>query len=642
MFHRSRFVLALFLLAALPGMALAAGSPPRGPGFYFSLGKLAVIVCVYFGWISTCVWVSKDAKELELPAEPWNLAMVCSGIGGLLLVWALPWFFLSFPLLLACYLMPLVFFVIRRNEGLPPEDKILTPRHLKYLASRFLHLNFGSKHAERGRQIPLRFIGKTTTGQDDVNRVERAQQSRGYRAALEMVYEAIEQRVTDIHMEPSKDEMSVRFRVDGVLEQSAPFSRQMGDAVLNIFKVLAALDITEKRKPQDGSFSAEVMSVPKPRDDDATVVPRPAAATAPAAAGGAGTYGLVPDAPSKGRAPGESSAKNRIAGESSPRHRAAPPTEEFPSVRQIDFRVATAGSVAGEKLVMRILDRARSVVTLTQVGMREKIREQVKAVVKQPHGMFIVCGPTGAGKSTTLYACLSEIDRYAKNVITIENPVEYQIDNVTQIEVNPKAGKTFASELRSILRQDPDVIYIGEIRDNETAEIACQAAQTGHMVLTTLHANDTVTAIGRLLDLGVQPFMIANAVSAVLGQRLVRVLCPKCKQKYTPNPETIRKANLPADKIKFFYRPPPGAGTDEAKEANKCPRCNATGYRGRTGVFELLVMTDKLRDMVRENPNLNAIRQEAIKNGMQHLQDDGLRQVIEGETSIQEVMRVCK
>jgi type II secretory ATPase GspE/PulE/Tfp pilus assembly ATPase PilB-like protein len=286
------------------------------------------------------------------------------------------------------------------------------------------------------------------------------------------------------------------------------------------------------------------------------------------------------------------------------------------------------------------------VVTLTQVGMRDKMREHVRSVVKQPHGMFIVCGPTGAGKSTTLYACLNEIDRYTKNVITVENPVEYQIENVTQIEINPKAGKTFASELRSILRQDPDVIYIGEIRDNETAEIACQAAQTGHMVLTTLHANDTVTAIGRLLDLGVQPFMIANAVSAVLGQRLVRVLCPKCKQKYTPNPETIRKANLPADKIKFFYRPPPGSEKDkdeeDKKKEPKCPRCSGTGYRGRTGVFELLVVNDKIRDMVRESPNLNAIRQEAVKSGMAYLQEDGLRQVIEGETSIQELMRVCK
>jgi len=271
--------------------------------------------------------------------------------------------------------------------------------------------------------------------------------------------------------------------------------------------------------------------------------------------------------------------------------------------------------------------------------MREALQKKIRSVVTQPHGLLIVCGPTGAGKSTTLYACLAEIDRYQKNVITIENPVEYHIDNVTQIEINPKAGKTFASELRSILRQDPDVIYIGEIRDHETAEIACQAAQTGHMVFTTLHANDTVTALARLIDLGVQPFMVANAVSAILGQRLVRILCPQCKERYKPNADLLRKANLPADKIKYFYRPP-DRDEDEG-DSNVCEVCGGTGYHGRTGVFEFFEITDTIRDMIRENPNFNAIKHEAVRNGMKYLQEDGLRQVIDGQTSIQELLRVC-
>jgi len=298
---------------------------------------------------------------------------------------------------------------------------------------------------------------------------------------------------------------------------------------------------------------------------------------------------------------------------------------------------------------MRILDRSQQVVSLSQIGMRDKMREQIRGLVKQPHGMFIVCGPTGAGKSTTLYACLNEIDRFQQNIITVENPVEYQLENVTQIEVNPKAGKTFAGELRSILRQDPDVIMIGEIRDQETAEIACQAALTGHMVFTTLHANDTVTAIGRLLDLEVQPFMIASALTAVLGQRLVRLLCPKCKVRYKPNPELLRKANLPADKIKFFYRPHnrsengDGAGeTDGEGQVSVCPNCLGTGYHKRTGIFELLVINDRLRELIRDNPNVNAIKQEAVKSGMRYLYEDGLRQVIEGKTSINELLRVSK
>jgi type II secretory ATPase GspE/PulE/Tfp pilus assembly ATPase PilB-like protein len=297
-------------------------------------------------------------------------------------------------------------------------------------------------------------------------------------------------------------------------------------------------------------------------------------------------------------------------------------------------------------MVMRLLDRSRAIGDLGRLGMRDRMRDMIRQVVTQPHGMFIVCGPTGAGKSTTLYACLSEIDRYQKNVITVENPVEYHIDNVTQIEINPKAGKTFATELRSILRQDPDVIYIGEIRDQETAEIACQAAQTGHMVFTTLHANDTATSIVRLLDLHVQPFMVATALSAVLGQRLVRVLCPKCKVAYRPNPELLRRANLPADKIKAFYRPPKAEesrnGDDGDEPTDVCQHCNGTGYRGRTGIFELLVMNDKIREMIKENPNIDAIRQEAAKQGMIYLQQDGMRVVIEGETSIDELLRVAK
>jgi type II secretory ATPase GspE/PulE/Tfp pilus assembly ATPase PilB-like protein len=275
--------------------------------------------------------------------------------------------------------------------------------------------------------------------------------------------------------------------------------------------------------------------------------------------------------------------------------------------------------------------------------MRDKLRDQIRSIANQPHGMFIVCGPTGAGKSTTLYACLAEIDRYQKNVITVENPVEYHIDGVTQIEINPKAGKTFASELRSILRQDPDVIYIGEIRDDETAEIGCQAAQTGHMVLTTLHANDTVMAVGRLLNLGVEAFMVASSITAVLSQRLVRTLCPKCKVGYRPNPELLRRLNLPADwvkQIKLFYRPP--KNEDRDPETPPCENCGGSGYRGRTGVFELLVVNEKIRELIKANPNIDAIRQEAVKGGLILLQQDGMRVVIEGQTSVDELLRVAK
>jgi type II secretory ATPase GspE/PulE/Tfp pilus assembly ATPase PilB-like protein len=291
--------------------------------------------------------------------------------------------------------------------------------------------------------------------------------------------------------------------------------------------------------------------------------------------------------------------------------------------------------MAGEKLVMRILDNASSVGRLEEVGMRSKMVQSVRDVVTQPHGMFLCCGPTGSGKSTTLYACLREIDRYQKNIITVEDPVEYHLDNVTQIEINTKGGQTFAGSLRSILRQDPDVIMIGEVRDQETATIACQAATTGHMVFSTVHANDTITAVFRLLDLGVEPFMLSSAISAILGQRLVRLLCETCKEPYKPKPEFLKKAGLPADKVDVFYRPP--------KEPEQvCPTCGGTGYMGRTGIFELLVINDEMREMIRANPSANAIKAEARKLGMIYLQEDGLRQVIQGRTSIEELLRVVK
>jgi type II secretory ATPase GspE/PulE/Tfp pilus assembly ATPase PilB-like protein len=560
------------VLALWTTPALAADTFPRGPGFYFSIPKLVSLVVVYLAWLATCAWIDRDSYGLRMPSEVWNLAAFACGALGILVCWTLPVFWFSFVILLVLFATPSLIYVNVRNQRVPDEERVLTANHFADLAERFLKLRLKRDSGEDADAPEIEFLGKSARGEDDEARIARAAASKGYKAAREMVYEALQKRSTDIHLEPTKDEMTVRFRIDGILHAADPFSRSMGDAVLNIFKVLGDLDITEKRKPQDGSFSARA------------------------------------------------------------------------SGHMIDFRIATAGSVTGEKMVMRILDTSSQIIDLSQLGMRDKLRDRLHSIADQPHGMLIVCGPTGAGKSTTLYACLNEIDRFQKNVITVENPVEYKIENVTQIEINPKAGKTFAGELRSILRQDPDVIYIGEIRDKETAEIACQAAQTGHMVFTTLHANDTVTALGRLIDLGVQPFMVADAVSAILGQRLVRLLCRKCKVKYKPNPELLRKANLPADKIRFFYRPPetPGEGDDDKKDGEVCEHCGGTGYHSRTGIFELFELSDKIKDLIRDNPNLNSIRQEAVKEGMKGLQEDALRQVIEGKTSIQEMLRVCK
>jgi type IV pilus assembly protein PilB len=319
----------------------------------------------------------------------------------------------------------------------------------------------------------------------------------------------------------------------------------------------------------------------------------------------------------------------------------------FVAGKDIDLRVSILPTSHGQSVVMRILDRDNIKVGLRDLGFGDEDWKRFSQLIKRPNGILLVTGPTGSGKSTTLYACLHEIDRFSLNVITVENPVEFRLDGITQIEVNPKAGKNFASELRSILRQDPDVIMVGEIRDKETAEIACQAAQTGHMVFSTVHANDTTTAIGRLIDLGVQPFMIGSALLAVLGQRLVRRLCPQCRVRFKPSADTLKRLGVDADLVRYLYRPAdpdaaPAGKDDDDEEEGPCEECGGAGYCRRTGIYELLVINDALRERIRANPDLNAIRQDAIRDGLQSLYQDGARLVVDGETSLQELLRVAK
>ncbi|MFO0865303.1 MAG: GspE/PulE family protein [Gemmataceae bacterium] len=556
------------VLAATNG--LDAAEFPRGPGFYYSLWRILAFFVAFLLWIQLSVWADSDLRDFKLNHSLWNPVFLAIGVVGVILCFALPFFWIAWLVWLGMIVGGAVGYVKVRNREVREADIIVIQDAIKAFLERTLRMQFAKEKKGRPSRVPVRFFARGTGSGAEI---ARAQESKGYQSAQEMVYDAVKRRVTDIHLEPTQEEMSVRFRIDGIMVNDNPFRRSTGDAVINIFKVLCNMDITEKRKPQDGSFSAQVED------------------------------------------------------------------------RMVDFRVATAGSVSGEKMVMRILDKSAQLISLEQIGMPPNLREKVVETVRQPHGMFIVCGPTGAGKSTTLYACLNEIDRFQQNVITIENPVEYQLENITQIEVNPKAGKTFASELRSILRQDPDVIMIGEIRDKETAEIACQAAQTGHMVFTTLHANDTVTAIGRLIDLGVQPFNIASALSAVLGQRLVRMLCPQCRVKYKPDAETLKKLNLPPGMIKHLYRahkPDDDEPDEEGEEPGVCEKCGGTGYFKRTGIFELLVLTEKLREMIRENPDLTAIRNAAVKAGTVFLFEDGLRQVLTGVSSVDELFRVSK
>jgi type II secretory ATPase GspE/PulE/Tfp pilus assembly ATPase PilB-like protein len=536
-------------------------------GFYLHTLKLLYLSSLVVLWVWTSEWIDTDARELKVRPKIWNSIFLFSNVVGVVLSLCVPFPFLSFLLMTSGYAVPMGIYVNERNQRVPDSSKVLTPRHLKTLGIRFLSrlgIKLYSKEI-RGQTSgpPIRLIGRSGKGKDEVDRSKQVESSSGYIAARELIYDAILRRTTDIHLEPKEEEMSVRLRIDGVMYPAEPFDRSTGDALINIFKVLSAMDITERRKAQDGSFRAEMES------------------------------------------------------------------------RQIDFRVASQGLQSGEKMVIRILDQGESVRTLIDLGMRKQLVEQMKEIVSQPHGMFLTCGPTGAGKSTTLYAALQEINAFENNIITVEDPIEYKMKNVTQIEINTKAGQTFSTALRSILRQDPDVVLIGEIRDGDTAKISCQAANTGHMVFSTVHANDTIAALFRLIDLEVEPFLLASSISAILGQRLVRKLCTDCREPFRPSADLLQKIGLPADKVDKFYRPP-------KNPEGICPTCNGLGFIGRVGVFELLVINDRLRDLIRETPNMTAIKSEARKNGMLYMREEGLRLVVKGTTSLEELLRVVK
>jgi len=378
-----------------------------------------------------------------------------------------------------------------------------------------------------------------------------------------IIFQAAEDGASDIHLEPQEDALVVRFRVDGVLNIAQRIPRQFAAGVTTRVKVLAKLDIAERRKPQDGRI------------------------TLGAAAAG----------------------------------------------RMLDIRVATLPTVEGESVVMRLLDKSRRAPTLHELGFSEDMRAAFREVVSRPTGALLVTGPTGSGKSTTLYAALSEINKPEINVITVEDPVEYRLTGINQVQINNRAGLTFSSVLRSILRSDPDVVMVGEIRDAETAKISIEAALTGHFVLSTLHTNDAPGALTRLTEMGVEPFLTSSAVSGVLAQRLARILCTHCAEPYRPTEEQAFAARVPADKIDVFL-------ASEVKRKVGCARCGNTGYRGRQGVFQFLPMTESVARLASRGASHDEITAAAMESGMRTLWDDGVDKVMAGVTTIEELARV--
>src|SRR5579875_1634235 len=399
--------------------------------------------------------------------------------------------------------------------------------------------------------------------EDDLDMEDGISDGPLVRLVNSLIFQAAEAGASDIHVEPKEDCLLVRYRIDGVLQEVQRIPRRLASGVVTRLKVLAKLDIAERRKPQDGRISLNA-----------------------AAAG-----------------------------------------------RLLDIRVATLPTVEGESVVMRLLDKSRRAPTLEELGLSEEMRNRLRELVRKPTGALLVTGPTGSGKTTTLYAALAEINRPEVNIITVEDPVEYRLPGVNQVQINQRAGLTFATVLRSILRSDPDVVMVGEIRDSETARISIEAALTGHLVLSTLHTNDAPGTLTRLNEMGVEPFLTGSAVSAVLAQRLARRLCSHCCELYSPSVEELLSAHVSPEVAAqqdgvVFYR------------KRGCPRCNQTGYRGRIGIFQLLQMSEEIESLAVAKASRDEIERAALRSGMRTLWDDGLAKVAAGLTSIEELARV--
>ncbi|PTL37185.1 type II secretion system protein GspE [Candidatus Methylomirabilis limnetica] len=375
-----------------------------------------------------------------------------------------------------------------------------------------------------------------------------------------VITRAVEARASDIHIEPFEDTLRIRYRVDGVLVDHESPPKRLQRAVISRVKIMAKMNIAERRLPQDGRIRLQILG------------------------------------------------------------------------KDLDLRVSTIPTLHGESVVMRILDRSSLLLSLGDMGMPEDIRLQFQRLIRKPHGMILVTGPTGSGKTTTLYTALSEINSADKKIITIEDPVEYQLQGVNQIHVKPKIGLTFANGLRSIVRQDPDIIMVGEIRDAETADIAIHSALTGHLVFSTLHTNDAPGAITRLLDMGIENYLVSSVLVAVLAQRLVRVICHECRESYRLDSAAVRKMGIKTEVD----------GSMQVFRGKGCAACNFTGYRGRSGIYEFLVISEEIQRLILEKADSNTIRQKALQFGMKTLWEDGWRNVELGVTTLEDLLRVTK
>jgi type II secretory ATPase GspE/PulE/Tfp pilus assembly ATPase PilB-like protein len=580
------------LFVAAPGLPVLLGEldHPALSGFP-GLGFLAAVALavVATGCVAATVWIDRQGDRYPIPGmDGWRLAIAAAT--GVFVAAVMRLGPLAIPLGVIGPGAVLWMFTRQRDTHAPPTRRILTRdfrRNMKLaieewreekknraaakgmtLGDRVRLLRGGPRKppaadgaaAKAGHSFTILKKDGRQAFAKPVDGDEEGGLSENVQAVRRMLMAAMRRGATDIHFEPHENDYHVRFRIDGVLQQVETMPLAAGRGTISALKVAADMDIAERRRPQDGTFSAVL------------------------------------------------------------------------DTAHYDIRAASTPTSYGEKMVMRVLQSSGGMLTggLGSVGLRTQILEQLREVIHKPYGMFLVTGPTGSGKTTTVYASLSEIDAQQHNITTIEDPVEYRLDGITQIAVNTAAGVTFASILRSVLRQDPDVLLVGEIRDKETAEIACQAALTGHFVFSTLHANDTVATITRMLDLGLDAMLIQTALTAVLAQRLARKLCMHCREPYAPPADLLARLGIKPGTVEKIYR----------EHAKGCEHCGGTGYKGRIGLHELLVMNDDIRRLITPQPSVEDLRAAARHAGTRSLQTDGLLKVMRGVTSMKEVVRV--
>ena len=407
-----------------------------------------------------------------------------------------------------------------------------------------------------------RLVDEVATSDDLLDVVNRPPVIR---LVNDILFRALQLRASDIHVHPYETKIQIRYRIDGILYDTLSLNRNVLPLIISRIKVMAGMDIAERRLPQDGRCSVRL------------------------------------------------------------------------GHREVDLRISTVPTSYGERSVLRLLDKSTGLFGLDELGLWEDDLKKFDALLGRSHGVIFVTGPTGSGKSTTLYACLNRINSAEKNVITIEDPIEYQLEGISQIQVASKKGMTFVTSLRHVLRQDPDVIMVGEVRDVETARMAIQSSLTGHLVFSTLHTNDSAGAVTRLLDLGVEPYLVSSSLIAIMAQRLVRKVCPDCRQEYEPSPHELRELGLgdieTAALVNGGHKFYVGAG---------CDKCFQTGYRGRTGVYELMLINEEIQDLIHKRETAGTVKKTALEAGLQTLRMDGARKVLAGITTIPEVLRVTQ